>query len=92
MNNFGTKNLGLEKEVIAQEIFLKFAAGALSFVFIGAFLMGVVGAVIWVTSGGNEDRNDSSSMMIKSSLVGMIGSFIGYVALRIYANVIGVDF
>ena len=93
MNNFGTNNLaGQDSQVIFQETVLKFAAGALSFVFIGAFLTGVVGAVIWLTSGGNEGRNDSSTIMMKSSAVGMIASFIGYLALKIYAKSIGLDF
>ncbi len=92
MNNFGTNNLGPEQDVVVQEMILKFTAGALSLVFVGAFLTGIVGAVIWLTSGGNEDRNDSSVMMMKSSLVGMLASVIGYVAIRVFANIMGMEF
>lgn len=92
MNNFGTNNLGIEKEIMVQEMILKFTAGALSLVFVGAFLTGVVGVVIWITSGGNEDRNDSSVIMMKASLVGMGASFIGYVAIKVFANIMGVEF
>lgn len=92
MNNFGTNDLVTGQDVIVQEMILRFITGALSLVFVGAFLTGVVGMIIWLTSGGNEDRNDSSVIMIKSSLVGMLASFLGYVTIRVFANFMGVEF
>lgn len=86
MNNFGTSNLieEAEQQIVVQGMVFKFITGALSLVFIGAFFTGLVGAVIWLTSGGNEGRNDSSAIMMKSSLVGMSASFLGYVAIRLF--------
>ncbi|MCK4635314.1 MAG: hypothetical protein KAT32_00465 [Candidatus Moranbacteria bacterium] len=89
MNNFGASNL--ENEIVVQELISKFIVGALSLVFVGSFLTGIVGIVIWVTSGGDEGRNDMSVGMMKSSLMGMLGAFLGYVAVRVFVNVLGID-
>lgn len=88
MNNFGTNNLGQGKEIIVQDMIFNFIYGALSLVFVGAFLTGFVGAVIWLTSGGHEGRNDSSVTMMKASLIGMGGSFLAYVAVKFFASFI----
>lgn len=82
----------LQKDVVMQETIFMIVVNALGFVVIGAFLSGLVGFMIYITSGGNEGRTTLAMTMMKSAGVGILAAFIGYVVLIFYAKYLGIEF
>jgi hypothetical protein len=82
---------GLESEILAQEVILNFLVNILAFIFLGACLTGLVGVIIWITSGGNEGRNDKATEMFKSALGMVVIVLVFYFVIKLYANFMGIS-
>lgn len=82
---------GLESEILAQEVILNFLVNFLAFIFLGACLTGLVGVIIWITSGGNEGRNDKAVEMFKSALGMAVIVLVFYFAIKFYAGFMGIS-
>lgn len=81
----------IQNQVLTQKIILVFLTKVSAFIFVGACLTIFVALVIWVTSGGNEGRNDSAVAMIKSALGMIVMMTIFYIVIVIYAKYTGIS-
>ena len=81
----------LQDQAVVNETIFTIVVNILGFVTIGAFLGGVVGFIIYFTSGGNEGRIETGLAMMRSAGFVVLLILIVYATLVIYAKIMGIE-